>query len=283
MTKRVRTVLFLAAAAVAGTIHPGSAAPVTSQAGAIALAPHRAIYELKLAQTRGKLAAARGLIVYDFSGSACDGYTLQFRQVTELDNGEGKVAVSDLRSTTWEDGAAKTYRFVFQNFLNENLIDSVDGNAERRPNSVRVSLKKPTEKRVDVTVPLVFPTEQMRRILVAAREGQSVLELAVFDGSETGEKLYNTLTVIGREIAPNGRRSDDAASSETALDGLTRWPVTISYFDRSKTGGEQTPAYSITFELYENGISRSLSLDYGDFVVSGTMTKLELGQSKPCR
>ena len=55
--------------------------------------------------------------------------------------------------------------------------------------------------------------------------------------------------------------------------------MTISYFDKSKTGGEQTPIYAITFELYENGISRALMLDYNDFVVTGEMTSLEIGEA----
>src|SRR5438128_651372 len=71
------------------------ALPVHARAQGVALAPHRAIYDLKLGQSKGNrsLAAVRGRIVYDFSGSACEGYSLSFRQVTELDNGEGKVAV----------------------------------------------------------------------------------------------------------------------------------------------------------------------------------------------
>ena len=64
---------------------------------------------------------------------------------------------------------------------------------------------------------------------------------------------------------------------------MARWPVTVSYFDRAKTGGEQTPVYSIKFELYENGISRALVLDYNDFVISGELTTLEIHDSKPCK
>ena len=93
-----------------------------------------------------------------------------------------------------------------------------------------------------------------------------MLEVPVYDGSETGEKVYNTLTVIGRAIAPDERVPTDAAAGKPALAGMKRWPVTVSYFDRAKTGGEQTPVYSIKFELYENGISRALVLDYNDFV-----------------
>ena len=63
------------------------------KADAVELASHRAVYDLKLAQARGKrpVEAVRGRILYDFSGSACEGYALQFRQVSEIDSGEGKV------------------------------------------------------------------------------------------------------------------------------------------------------------------------------------------------
>ena len=46
---------------------------------------------------------------------------------------------------------------------------------------------------------------------------------------------------------------------------------------------EQTPIYAIGFDMYENGISRALKLDYGDFVVDGTMSSLEVKSAKPCR
>ena len=50
-----------------------------------------------------------------------------------------------------------------------------------------------------------------------------------------------------------------------------------------RKAGERTPVYSIGFEMYENGISRSLSLDYGDFVVAGEMSQLELKEAKACQ
>jgi EipB-like len=264
----------------------GAATVRTASADAVALASHRAIYDLKLAQAKGSraLASVRGRIVYDFSGNACEGYALNFRQVTELDNGEGKVAVSDLRSATWEEDAAKSYRFNFQNYISRELVDSSDGRADRSSDgkTTGVHLTKPEDKRFDLDAAVAFPTEHMRRIIQAARDGKSVLELQVYDGSESGERLYNTLTVIGHVIPPGERKPDDAAVNQPALEGLKRWPVTISYFDKTKQGDEQKPVYAITFELYENGISRALSLDYGDFTISGEMTALELRDTKGC-
>jgi hypothetical protein len=259
--------------------------PAAAQEDGVRLASHRAIYDLKLAESRGRrsLSAVQGRIVYDFAGTACEGYTLQFRQVTELDNGEGKVVVSDLRSTTWEEGAGKSYRFNFQNYLSQKLVDSVDGRAERRSDAIAVNLAKPGDKQFNLETAVVFPTEHIRRILAVAREGKTLLEVPLYDGSESGEKLYSTLTIIGQPILPDQRKPDDAAAGQAALDGLKRWPVTISYFDRSKQGGEQTPVYAIRFELYENGLSRALVLDYGDFSITGTMTTLEMRETKPCQ
>jgi len=271
----------LVTAALTGGLGQRSAVALTPVSE---LASHRAVYELKLLQARSNSTVdARGRILYDFSGNACEGYALQFRQVSVLDNGEGKSALSDMRSTTWEDGAANSYVFKSQNHLNNELVDTVDGRAERQSGKIAVTLTKPKDKTIDLTNGIAFPTDHVRRIIEAAREDKTVLEVPVYDGAETGEKVYNTLTVIGRTIAPNEHVPTDAAAGKPELAGMKRWPVTVSYFDRAKTGGEQAPAYSIKFELYENGISRALVLDYNDFVISGELTTLEIRDSKPCR
>jgi hypothetical protein len=263
-------------------------APATAQQSApMALASHRAVYDLKLSSTRGKrsMSAVRGRILYDFSGSACEGYALQFRQVSELDSGEGRVAVSDLRATSWEDGAAKRLRFHSRNYFDDSLRDSVDGQADRGQGNVTVELTEPDKKKLDFKTDVAFPTEHVRRVIAAAREGKTLLQVAVYDGSDSGEKIYDTLTIIGKAIPPDTQQPSDAIAKEAAFATMTRWPVTISYFDRSagEKNGEQTPVYAITFELYENGVSRALVLDYGDFVLTGEMTSFEMKAAKPCQ
>jgi EipB-like len=285
MTIFARSALWASATALAVVLGTAGMAPAAALTPAGDFASHRAVYDLKLVQTRGKSAtvSARGRILYDFTGNVCEGYALQFRQVSELDNGEGGIVLSDLSTATWEEGAAKSFRFNSQNRLNERLVSSVDGSAERATDKVTVKLTKPEDKTISIAANVVFPTEHMRRIIEAARAGKTILELPVFDGTETGEKVYNTLSVIGHPIAPNERVPTDAAAGKEALAGLKRWPVTVSYFDPSGKAGEQAPIYSITFELYENGISRALVLDYNDFVISGELTSLEIRESKPCK
>jgi hypothetical protein len=274
----VATLIILAPSAVARA-QDGPIAPVT-------LAAHRAIYELSLDQTRGdsQITAVRGRIVYDFDGNACDGYSLEFRQLSQLESGDGKISTSDLHSTTWEGGDAKKFKFNSQNFVDEHLVDAVDGQAEHGATATAVDLTKPAQRTFNLDSAVVFPTEHMVRAIAAGLAGKNVLNFPVFDGSETGDKVFNTLTVVGHKIAPNARHHDDAAANEPKLANVARWPVTISYFssDKPADSGEITPDYAIGFELYQNGVSRALSLDYNDFVVTGKLTSLEFKPAKPC-
>jgi EipB-like len=280
-----RSLLLMAAAAA---LVSGSFGGKVEAAASGPFLAHQALYELSLVKSRGSnsINNARGRILYNFSGSACEGYTSEFRQVSELDSGEGKVTLSDLRSTSWEDGAGKSYRFKIDARMNDADSSPVDGIAERNGDHITVKLNQPETKTFTLDGATVFPTEQIQRIIAAAREGKSVLELMVYDGSDNGEKVYNTLSVIGQPI--HGDRTTAAPDPSTASDvmkSLTRWPVTVSYYDRDARAkdGEQTPVYAMSFELYENGVSRALVLDYNDFVIAGAMGKFDVKDSKPCK
>lgn len=259
-----------------------------SAASAPPFLPHQAVYELSLQKARSSttLENARGRILYNFTGSPCEGYTSDFRQVSSLDAGEGKTTLSDLRSTSWEDGAGKSYRFRIETRMNDGDPSPIDGVAERDGDKVTVKLKQPSVKTLTLDGAVVFPTEHIHRIIEAAQAGKSVLELPVYDGSDTGEKVYSTLSVIGQAVAPERTvAAPDPTNSNDIMKTLKRWPVTVSYFDREakSASGEQTPVYAMSFELYENGVSRALVLDYNEFVLAGAITKFDVKEAKACK
>jgi hypothetical protein len=84
--------------------------------------------------------------------------------------------------------------------------------------------------------------------------------------------------VIGKVIAtPSTEKSVQIQAFKT----MNRWPVTISYFDSIKRDGQ--PIYVLSLELYENGVSRALRLDYGDFVLSGELIELLIQPEVNCK
>ena len=276
---------FAAAVGVAvavGGAHQAVAAPT------VPFLAHQAAYELSLLKSRRNPAVdgASGRILYSFTGSECEGYTTEFRQVSQVDTEGGKSKVSDMRSTSWEDAAGKTYRFHISTVTDQVETSNVDGYAERSGDSVTVKLKQPAAKTFTISKDIVFPTEQVRRIIDAAHDGKTLLELDVYDGSENGQKVFHTLTVIGQPISGDrAPAKPDVGTGTETLKSMTRWPVTVSYYDKAtrEDAGEQTPEYAMSFELYENGVSRALKLDFNDFVIGGAMSKFDVKTAKPCK
>ncbi|WP_026607246.1 cell envelope integrity EipB family protein [Methylocapsa acidiphila] len=274
----------LALTAMAANTAPNRVAPEnkakTAIADGVSLASHRAVYELTLAKSVGTKSptAAHGRIAFDFAGSPCEGYVQNFRQLTELQPAEGPTRISDMHSATFEDFDGKSFDFKMRTSVDNGAAETVDGKASKAANGpLSVNLAKPKRSKFDLAPDVVFPTEHLKRILAAAQAGQNLIEVKVYDGSETGEKVYETTTFIGHPIAAP---ATEKAAHIPQLEKLRRWPVSISYFEAGKK--DDGPAYTLSFDLYENGISRALKLDYGDFVLAGEMSSLELLNEPSC-
>lgn len=256
-------------------------------ASAAGLIAHRAVYDLTLRETRKPNAIERvtGRMVYEFTGSACEGFTSKARQVTELVDPDGKTTLSDLRSTSWEDGAGKNYRFDSKTFSNSSLSKEIKGSAARRVDGgLDIALTKPQADTSGFAPPILFPTQHTEAIIGEAEKGAATLGASVFDGTSDPDKEYATLTVIGREIGSPPGDVLEKPATEGPLGASRRWPVRVSYFNGSEKAksGESTPLYTMGFELYDNGVSRALRIDYGDFVLDGKLTKIEFLPAKPC-
>jgi hypothetical protein len=262
----------------------GSAPAGAEGPAPVVLAPHRAVYNLSLlkgGEGSGGIESAQGRIAFDFAGDACEGYTLRYRQVTVLDSTESGRRTLDVRTATFEAGDGLTMRFRTDSEMEGVPDDKVDGEAEVKGDGIAVRLREPRPETLSLPARAVFPTEHMKRILEAARAGKATYAVKMYDGSDTGKKMYDTLALIGRRIEPGAGADLEAAARQDALAKLPRWPVKISYFVVGSA--DQTPAYTISFELYENGISRALQLDYGDFILKGDLQSLDVQASSGCQ
>ena len=245
------------------------AAPAFAQP--LPLAAHKAVYTLSLGNSAGAKApnGLTGQIAIEFSGSACEGYATNFRQYTELQPAEGETRVSDMRTATFEDGESKTFRFRIETFVDSVKTEDIDGKANHAADGgLSVSLVRPKLVKLDRETEILFPSEHLRRIINAAREEKSLLEVKAYDGSDTGEKIFNTLTIIGKPAAA------PPAGALGVLKDVRSWPVAISYFDAAKP--DAPPDYVLSFALFENGVFGGLKINYGDFTVLGDVTRFDL-------
>ncbi|MGB3643338.1 MAG: cell envelope integrity EipB family protein [Mesorhizobium sp.] len=258
-----------------------SSAAVTAPALAVpVLQAHRAVYDLSLdkASDRSGITGITGRMVYEFNGSPCDGYTVNFRFVTQIATGDSS-RVSDQQTTTYEDAKGKTFSFVTKSFIDQALDKEVKGTATRKDKGVEVDLDKP-EKKIIQLAPTQFPTQHLEELIGKAEKGEHFYETNLFDGSEDADRVMTTSIVVGKKAEVDKNDPELPALAKLGKDKY--WPVDIAYFDLSqKESGEEVPQYRISFKLHENGLTRDLTMDYGEFSMTGKLVNLALFDSAP--
>lgn len=266
--------------------------PVTGVHAAPALeevvfAPHRAIYELSLdsAKSGSGVTGVNGRIVYELSGNACEGYAQSMRFVTQTANQEGEIQTTDLRTSSWEEVPARRLRFSTSTYQNEIAAEQTQGVAKRAQASggVTVDLTRPTQRQVKLSGEVYFPIQHSMAIIQAARAGRTILAADLFDGSESGDKIYSTSTAIGHQTKPGAGAVISLAKGSSDLDRVPSWPVSVSYFPATPGPGDAVPLYEMSYRFHENGVTSSLSINHGDFAIKGELKELTYFDASPCK
>ena len=261
--------------------------PQAARAGEdIVMAPHRAVYEMSLATARGGtgVTAVTGRMVYELTGSACEGYTQNMRFVTQMVNQGGTTMLTDLRSTSWEEGNGKRFRFNSSQYRDEKATEVTAGDAARAntADDVKVELTKPAKKDLSLSSRVYFPVQHSIALISAARVGKVSFRADLYDGSEKGEKVYDTVSVIGARRAPGSNRKLPPVKNTEQLDQLAAWPVSIAYFEPGSDKKDAVPVYELSFLFFENGVSRKLFIDYGEFAIQGEIKEIIFHPPSKC-
>lgn len=271
----------LAALAAAASAALGQATP-QAPAAPVVFAPHRAVYDITTVRASGGAGVTDmlGRMVYEMTGSACTGYTQTMRFVTRTTNHDGKVSTSDLRSTSTEDAAASKFTFSSSQFRDGRRAEQTAGVATRTDSGISIELTQPGRKQFKAHAGTLFPIQHSIRLVEKARAGVTSYEVDLYDGSDKGEKVYSTVSLIGK-------RKDGASiglariAGTERLDGMPAWPMTVSYY-AAKSKADSAPSYELSFYFFENGVSRRLVIDYGDFAIRGTLKSIEFLEPTPC-
>lgn len=274
--------LFAGAVLIAALPAAAATAPVSKIAAG--LQPHRAVYDMTLGESdeNGTILGVSGRIVTEFTGSACEGFTTNFRFVSRIEDQEGGSRLTDLRTTSYEDAVGDTFQFVTQSYVDQKLSEEAKGVATRDGDEVVVDLAKPAQKQATFQNGPLFPTQHLVSVIETAEAGRTILQADLYDGSEKGEKVFATTAVIGKPASGTDEAGQDDAKAVETLAAGARWPVRLSYFDKGGDRAEQTPMYELSFLVYANGVTRKLELDYGDFTIIGKLTSIEYLDAKPC-
>ena len=260
------------------------AAVSAGSAQAAVIAPHRAIYDLKMVQSNqgAALSSIEGRLAFEVVGTSCDGWTVSFRMVNRFVPTEGPGRLVDTQSTSFESGDGTRMDYSEKEFVNQKL------QAETRIKVSRSTVESagegrilsPKDKVFELPMAAAFPMQHQLRLMDKAAQGEQRDTSVIFDGSD-GENAFRAITFIGKEKPAGENRRDQANAEAAGLSSLRSWPVSISYYSASGDS-QDVPAYQIGFDLYENGVATGLKMDYGQFKLEGQMKKLELLPVESC-
>lgn len=260
-------------------------ASFTMQANAITLASHRAIYdlEIKRVDSGSGYSNVEGKLAYELTGSACEGWAVNYRIANRYVQPEKGSQLLDTQLTTWESGDGLEMNLSQKMFIDSNLNSEERLNVKRPKASTEAKgvMTKPKDLEFTIGSEVLFPTTHQTHLLEVAQSGQTRDVSLVFDGSD-GERTYKAISFIGKVRAPGTFATDAANPETTPLRGMPSWPMTISYYPADDASAE-TPSYLASFNMYENGVSTDLILDYGTYALKGKLAKLDMLKTDDCK
>jgi hypothetical protein len=255
---------------------------VSVEALAAPLASHRAFYDFTMGRNERNsgYSAAQGKLAYEIIGSACEGWSVNYRFASRYMQTEGNIQLTDSQLTSWEAGDGHEFR-LNQKYYVDNALSKESKVIVIRKDGAgpEGEITLPTQSSFKLPADVLFPVIYQVKLLDEAAKGAARDSTVVYEGTD-GEKAFRVISVIGKKkITPVSTGSASAAPPE--MKDMPSWPITSSYYDASQQDVDQ-PLYQSHYTMYENGVSTSLLFDYGTYTLKGELTKLEMISTEPC-
>jgi hypothetical protein len=246
-------------------------------AAAAPLAAHHAVYRLTLDHAKDQdVSEAQGTMTYDVV-DGCTAWTTSQHLVIDLTNKDGQDVhmVSDYATYETKDGLHLD--FHTKQVTEQAVTEQLDGTAvlDRPGGPGRATFTSPEAKQVALPGGTLLPMAHTAALLDAAAAGRRFLAVPLFDGTGADGAQDTFVTVESWRGPGQAAPAPGAAGQKwAALAALPSGRVHIAFFSRA--GHAQTPDYEIGMQYYANGVADGLAMDFGDFVMDGRLTALDM-------
>ncbi|MBI1274114.1 MAG: DUF1849 family protein [Alphaproteobacteria bacterium] len=244
-----------------------------AHAAVASFAPHRAIYDMKMASARNgsSVAGVEGKMFFEWA-DACDAWIIDQKLQLKFYYAEGDVVDRVSSFSTWEAKNGKRYRFATRSLSNGQETTNLRGEAELGKDGGEATYHLPKETSIKLPAGTLFPSAHTFEVLRAADEGNRFFKRTIFDGNDE-EGMIETSVFISPKIEDTAAAMADKDLKSNELLKQPSWPVRMAFFRPDGETGE--PDYEMDMHLLANGVASSMVIDYGDFVLTGTLSELE--------
>lgn len=243
-----------------------------------ALVPHKATYRLSLVKALPSdgVRAAQGTMTYTLA-DRCDGYTIESNVSMNLVFVAGNVREVDQLYAAWEAKDGSFSSFSMQTRENGKPASSYRGTITLRPDgSGTATYDGNTTTQFDLAAGTMLSTAHTAALLDNAKAGKRFFRGQVIDGAFEHGPLLVAASIARRRDSKILFDNDELRS----LSGGPMWPTNLAYFpaDSSAT----LPDYQLNMELLPSGVARSMTQDFGQFMIGFTLVGIEALDKPDC-
>jgi len=236
----------------------------------IQIAAHRALYTMSLAhsKTDSGVTGAQGTMGYQW-GESCDGWTVEQRYKLTINYAESQDVNIVSNFVTWESKDGLHYRFNQKESRNGTIDEEIRGSAQLDGpgQGGTITFEKPTAQTMKLPPGALFPSAHTILLIQRAQAGDNFVSRQVFDGA-TVEGAVLVSAVIGAKVEP-----DPNDPKKDAVLQRPGWRVRLAFFPADTN--EEKPDYELGMLLLDNGISRDMVIDYGDYTIKAKLDTIE--------
>jgi hypothetical protein len=231
-----------------------------------------AIYDLTLSKVRthdvtGATGAMRFSVV-----DGCTGWGTTQHMTLLIRNADGTLNKSVTDYMTWEakDGKTLTFTLVEADNDGKPKIDDA-GTATRDPatGTGAITYTTPAGRLLPLPAGTLFPMLHTETLLDGGAAGKKFISVPLFDGTEDSGAQSTFIAILGHH--------GPEKSAFPALSTIPSTDVDIAFFDRGNT--DENPNFRSQMRYYDDGVATGILLDFGDFVMRGTLDKLSIPPS----
>ncbi len=237
------------------------------------LAPHRATYDMKLSVARPNsgIVEVSGRMVIE-NVDSCDAWEVKQRIKLKFLRNDSEEFSTDSSFTSYETKDGLGLRFSVRNIQNDEVDEELRGHADLTATGAkgRATFTLPEARSFELPAGTLFPTTHLALIIQHARDGDKSASYSVFDGARL-DGAFQVNAVIGR--SPRAVGAPAVRGDVSLLRNQPSWGVRLAFFATGDQGAN--PEYELALDLLDNGVARSMLLDYGDFAVDARLVQLQ--------
>ena len=238
--------------------------------GAVEISPHRALYTMTLGSTAvdSGVVGATGAMDYEW-GETCNGWTIEQRYRLKMRYAESRDV--DVTSTfvTWESKDGLRYRFNQRETRNGALDQEIRGEAKLDgPGKGGIAVfTKPRPQTLKLAPGVLFPSAHTILLINKAKAGATFVTRQVFDGA-TDENAVQVSAVIATKMP-----ADPISGKPNPLLEHPGWQIRLAFFPVDPKA--EQPDYELGMDLLDDGVSRDMVIDYGDYSIRAKLDDIE--------